>query len=144
MRKSQQGLCCVHCVCGTFNQHQRTKKTATSSVPGTNEGTNEGSVLSVSSAAKKTKPDQPKKPGEKKHVAKHVTVDQRVETCGKYGLYNNNNLLMCKCCGKKVDHHREDSIQSHITSPLHDQNCEKHIRASAPYVLAPGYEDLKD
>ena len=22
MRKSQQGLCCVHCVCGTFNQHR--------------------------------------------------------------------------------------------------------------------------
>ena len=100
------------------------KKTATSSEPGTNVGTNEGSVSSVSSAAKKTKPDQPKTPGEKKHVAKHVTVDQRVEKYGKYGLCNNNNLLMCKCCGKKVDHQREDSIRSHITTPLHDQNCE--------------------
>ena len=35
----------------------------------------------------------------------------------------------------------EDSIRSHITTPLHDQNCEKHICAGAPYVLAPGYED---
>ena len=102
-------------------------KTATSLVPGTNTGTNKGSVSSVSSAAKKTKPDQPKKPGEKQHVAKHVTVDQRVEKYGKYGLYNNNNLPMCKCCCKKVDHQREDSIQSHITAPLHDQNCEKKV-----------------
>ena len=58
-------------------------------------------------------------------MAKHVTVDQCVEKYGKYGLYNNNNLLMCKCCGKKVDHQQEDSIQTHITTPLHDQNCEK-------------------
>ena len=93
------------------------KKTATLSVPGNNAGTNEGSVSSVLSAAKNTKPDQPKKPGEKKHVAKHVTVDQRVEKYGKYGLYNNNNLLMCKCCGNKVDHQWESSIRSHITTP---------------------------
>ena len=90
------------------------KKTATLPVPGTNEGTNEGSVSSVSIAAKKTKRDQPKKPGEKKHVAKHMTVDQRVEKYGKYGLYNNNNLLMCKCYGKKVDHQREDPC-SHVS-----------------------------
>ena len=69
----------------------------TSSVPGTNEG-------GASSAAKKTKPNQPKQPGKKKHVAKHMTVDQRVEKFGKYGLYNNKNLLMCKCCAKKVGH----------------------------------------
>ena len=60
------------------------KKTATSSVPDANTGANKGIVSSVSGAAKKTKPDQPKKPGEKKHVAKHVTVDQRVEKYGKY------------------------------------------------------------
>ena len=117
------------------------RKKATSSGPSANTGTNEGIVSSVSTAAKKTKLDQPKKPCEKKHVAKHVTVHQRVEKYGKYGLYNDNNLLMCKCCGKKVDHQREDNIRSHITTPLHDQNCEKHVRAAAPYVLAPGYED---
>ena len=38
IQKSQQGLCCVHCARGTFNQHRLfAKKTATSSAPGTNE-----------------------------------------------------------------------------------------------------------
>ena len=93
------------------------------------------------SAAKKTKPDQPKQPSTKKHVAKDGTSDQNVEKNGKYGLYNINNLLMCKCCGKRVDHQREDNIRSHITTPLHDQNCEKHICAGAPNVLVLDYED---
>ena len=93
------------------------KKTATSSVPGTNAGTNEGSIWSVSGAAKRTKRDQPRKPSEMKHVAKHVTVDQRVEKYGKYGLYHNNNLLMCKCYGKKVDHQQEEA--SGATSQPH-------------------------
>ena len=37
-------------------------------------------------------------PGARKKVAKNVTVD--VAKWGKYGLYNNNGLLLCKqiCC----------------------------------------------
>ena len=57
------------------------RKTATSSVSGTNES-------NVTTAAKKTKPDQPKQPGERKHVAKHVMVAQRVDMYGKCGLYD--------------------------------------------------------
>jgi hypothetical protein len=45
-----------------------------------------------------------------------LTVDQRVEKFGKYGLYNNNGELYCKCCGKKVDQSREDSIRAHIVT----------------------------
>ena len=40
-----------------------------------------------------------------------------------------------------MDYHPEDSIRSHITTPLHDQNFEKHIHAGAPYALTPGFED---
>ena len=78
-------LLCTLCVPAPFCA----KKTAASSVPGTNVGTNEGSVSSVSSAAKK----KPKKPVEKKHVAKRVTVDQRVEEYGKYGLYTTTTTI---------------------------------------------------
>ena len=31
--------------------------------------------------------------------------------------------------------------QRHITTPLHDQERQKHVHARAPYVLAPGYGD---
>ena len=78
------------------------KKTATSSVSGTNES-------NVTTPAKKTRPDQPKQPDDRKHIAKHVTVNQHAEKYAKYGLYSNNVLLLCKCCGKKVDYSREDS-----------------------------------
>ena len=64
---------------------------------------------------KETKPDQPKQPSDRKRVAKHVTVDQRVHKYGRYGLYNNNGLFG-KSCGKTVDYHGEDSIQSHMTA----------------------------
>ena len=88
-------------------------------------------------AAEKTRPGQPKEPRDRKHVVKHVTVDQRVDKYGKYGLYDNNGLLFCKCCGKQVDCHREDSIWSHAATPFHEQSCEKNMQAGAPFVLAP-------
>ena len=65
-------------------------------------------------AAKKAKSDQLKQPGgARKHVAKHVTVDQGVDKYGKHVLYNNSWLLLCKCLllssckcfGKKVHYH---------------------------------------
>ena len=42
----------------------------------------------VTTAAKKTEPDQPKQPGERTQVVKHVTVAQRVDKYGPSGLYN--------------------------------------------------------
>ena len=54
------------------------KQPGNSSVPGTNG-------YNVMTPAKKTKPDQHRQPSGRRHVAKHVTVDQRVDKCGKCG-----------------------------------------------------------
>ena len=72
-----------------------------------------------------------------------MTVDDRAKW-GKYGLYNNNGLLFCKPCGKEGDYLRNDSIQHHILTDLHDCNCARHVRCGAPYVLAPGYEGYEE
>ena len=36
-------------------------------------------------------------------MLKTVTVAQRVEKYGKYGLYDNNGTLHCRPCGKKKE-----------------------------------------
>ena len=51
IRKSQQGLCCVHCVCGTFNQHHSLQRRQ---LPCQYQRPTKG----VTSAATKTKPDK--------------------------------------------------------------------------------------
>ena len=70
----------------------------------------------MTTPAKETRPDQPRQLGDRKHVAKHVAGERRVDKYCKFRLYNNNGLF-CECCGEKVDCHREDSIQSHTTTP---------------------------
>ena len=54
-------------------------------------------------------------------VLKKVTIAQRVEKCGKYGLYDNNGRLYCKPRGKKMDETLEDSLMKHVV-------CAKHIQ----------------
>ena len=73
-------------------------------------------------------------------MLKNITVAQRVEKYGQYGLYDNNGRLYCKPYGKKMDETREDSLTKHVTSGIHDVVCAKHIRAGAKFVLAAGYE----
>ena len=71
-------------------------------------------------------------------MSKCIIVDQRVEKFGKYGLYNDHDVLRCKPC------EREDNITHHILKDLHDRNCAKHIANGAPYVLAPAHEELEE
>ena len=52
--------------------------------------------------AKPSRPDTLKK-AKNPRVLKTVTIAQRVEKYGKYGLYDNNGKLYCKPCGKKMD-----------------------------------------
>ena len=52
--------------------------------------------------AKPSRPETLKK-AKQPHVLKKVTIAQRVEKYGKYGLYDNNSALYCKPCGKKMD-----------------------------------------
>ena len=84
------------------------------------------------------------KKGKNPRVLKRVTIAQRVEKYGKYGLYDNNGKLYCKPCGKKMDEAREDSLTRHVTSGIHDVACARHIRAGAKFVLAPGYEEREE
>ena len=95
---------------------------------------------SSSSQVQQVKPGKPVKPEPKnkaRRTVKTVRVDDCVAKFGKYGLYNGNGVLMCRCCGKRVDHNREDIINSHIMSQTHDKCCAAHIAEGAPYVLAP-------
>ena len=56
----------------------------------------------------RTKPSLPDtlKKANQPRVLKKVTIAQRVEKYGKYGLYDNNGRLYCKPCGKKMDETR--------------------------------------
>ena len=84
--------------------------------------------------AKPSRPDTLKK-AKKPRVLKTVTIAQRVEKYGKYGLYDNNGKLYCKPCGKKMDETREDSLTRHVISGIHDAACAKVICAGAQLVL---------
>ena len=64
--------------------------------------------------AKPLRPDTLTK-AKQTRVLKRVTIAQRVEKYGKYGLYDNNGALYCKPCGKKMDEAREDSLTKHVT-----------------------------
>ena len=39
----------------------------------------------------------------------------RVKKFGKRGVYNRIGPLMCRCCGRHVDHDQEDTIPARIT-----------------------------
>ena len=69
--------------------------------------------------AKPSRPDTLKK-AKQPRVLKNITVAQRVEKYGQYGLYNNNGRLYYKPCGKKMDETGEDSLTKHATSGIHD------------------------
>ena len=66
-------------------------------------------------------------------MAEHATVAQRVDEDGKRGLYHNAGGLLCGCCGEKVGFGREDGIRSHVTTPFHDEDCERCLRCSLVY-----------
>ena len=89
--------------------------------------------------AKPSRPDM-LKTAKQPRVLKKVTIAQRVEKYGKYGLYDSNGVLYCKPCGEKMDETREDSLTKHVASGIHDAACANHIRAVAKFVLAAGYE----
>ena len=93
--------------------------------------------------AKPSRPDTLKK-AKNPRVLKTVTIAQRVEKYGKYGLYDNNGKLYCKPCGKKMDETREASLTRHVISGIHDAACAKVIRAGAKLVLAPGYVEREE
>ena len=44
----------------------------------------------------------------RKNDAKNVTVNNRANKWGKYGLHKNDGLLFCKPFGKKAYHLHED------------------------------------
>ena len=108
----------------------------------------ESSTFAKESGAQKkpTKPSRPDtlKKAKNSRVLKTVTIAQRVEKYGKYGLYDNNGKLYCKPCGKKMDETREDSLTRHVISGIHDAACAKVIRAGAKLVLAPGYAEREE
>ena len=93
--------------------------------------------------AKPSRPDTLKK-AKKPRVLKTVTIAQRVEKYGKYGLYDNNGKLYCKPCGKKMDETQEDSLTRHVISGINDAACAKLICAGAQLVLAPGYAEREE
>ena len=41
-----------------------------------------------------------------------MTVDDDVKKYGEYSLYNNNGLLFCKCCHKKLDYVALNALMS--------------------------------
>ena len=38
----------------------------------------------------------------------------------------------------------EDSIKTHVTTNLHDANCEQHVSRGAPFILAPVLMNVQD
>ena len=85
---------------------------------------------------------EPRQPGAWKHVAKKVTVDDRVAKWGKYALYSNNGLLFCKPCGKKVDYLRDESIQHHILTD--DCNCDDMYVVAHRMCWHQGMRDVRN
>uniref|UniRef100_A0A7S4LKC2 DUF659 domain-containing protein n=1 Tax=Eutreptiella gymnastica TaxID=73025 RepID=A0A7S4LKC2_9EUGL len=108
--------------------------------PGQRDDSSSAQVQQVK-PGKSVKPVKPEPKNKARRTVKTVTIDDRVAKFGKYGLYNGNGVLLCRCCGKRVDYNREDTINSHITSQTHDKRCAAHIAEGAPYVLAPGYNE---
>ena len=90
--------------------------------PGQRDDSSSAQVQQVK-PGKSVKPVKPEPKNKARRTVKTVTVDDRVAKFGKYGLYNGNGVLMCRCCGKRVDYNREDTINSHITSQTHDKRC---------------------
>ena len=82
--------------------------------------------------AKPLRPDTLKK-AKQPRVLKKVTIAQRVEKYGKYGLYDNNGALYCKPCGKKMDETWEDSLTKHVTSGIHDAACANYTHTGANF-----------
>ena len=104
-KKPTGSLLCALCVWYLQPAPFFANKAATASVPGTN-------VSSVTTAAKKTKPDQPKQPSGRRHVANHVTVAQRVDKYGRCGLHNNN-------VGRRCIIDERTASRATIPPPLH-------------------------
>ena len=125
----------------TVSAATATGATAMTSAIATTTATTTSVTATTSGAVRKPKPDVPQQKGGRKKVLKCITVDQRVDKFGKYGLYNDHDVLRCKPCAKRVDHEREDSITHHILTDLHERNCAKHIANGVPYILAPAYEE---
>ena len=73
----------------TVSAATATSETAMTSAIATTTATATTSVTATTSGAvKKSKLDVPQQKGGRKKVSKCITVDQRVEKFGKYGLYN--------------------------------------------------------
>ena len=57
---------------------------------------------SAKTPVKMPTPAEPRPAAARRHVAKHVTVDQSFEKFGRCGLCNNKGLFVFKYCGAKV------------------------------------------
>ena len=77
-------------------------------------------------------------------MLKHFSVTARAEKFGKYGLYNNNTVLWCHPCGKKMDRAREVSLLKHNTTDLRDTQCAKDIHGGIKFLPALGYKQREE